>query len=105
AGHHLGQHDSEGPDIGTLIHKLADRLLRRHVADRARSTDALRAARRGQTRQPEIDDLHYASLRENYVGRLDIAMDQRARMCGSETLRRLEGDVHHFYQGKWTAAQ
>ena len=44
AGDDLGDHNSQSPEVGSLIHRLAERLLGRHVTDGAGCAQSLRAA-------------------------------------------------------------
>lgn len=42
-GEHFVEHDAEGPDVGTAIHRFAARLLRRHVGRGAENDAGLRS--------------------------------------------------------------
>ncbi len=72
SGRHLEQHDSQREEIRARIERLAERLFRRHVADRAD-----RASRRWMTRQPSWSSLRIPrrdrleELRHSEVENLD----------------------------------
>jgi hypothetical protein len=92
---HLEQDDTERPDIGTLIYRLAFRLLRRHVRQSAHDDAGIRHRRprdrrqrsgdrcafgRGLDRlgQPEVQYFHGVVGRDLDVAGLQIAMDDAA---------------------------
>src|ERR1700758_4082436 len=87
AGDDLGDHNSQSPDVGSLIHWLAQRLLGRHVTDGAGCAQSLRAACRSiDAREAEIDDFGYVLLGENDVARLDVAMNHSSGMSGNQAV-------------------
>ena len=94
AGQHLEQHDTEGPDVGALVDRLAPRLLGRHVGGgaedeagggaglgeggRLREIGARRGA--GALARPglgeaEVEDLDLAVRRHLHVRGLEVAVD------------------------------
>ena len=108
-GHHLVQHDTEGPDVTSRVGGRADTLLGRHVGGRADGdTDAgqlrprllLRTNELGDT---EVQNLHEPIAGDEQVGRLDVAVHD----AGGMSLRKASGDllrvVDRLGQGDGTA--
>src|SRR5207245_6942969 len=88
AGDDLGDHNSQSPEVGSLIHRLAERLLGRHVADGAGCAQSLRATCRSiDAGQAEIDDFGDILLSQNDIVGFDIWMNHSSRVGG--------------YQGAW----
>jgi hypothetical protein len=76
-GQELPQHDRGRVLIAAAVELLAPRLLGRHVRDLAvddAGRGLLELERR--RRQPEVGQLHLARVRDQDVGRRDVAMDQ-----------------------------
>src|SRR5437899_7780595 len=68
----LGDHNSQSPDVGSLIYWLAQRLLGRHVADGAGCAQSLRASCRSiDAREAEIDDFGDILLSQNDIAWFD----------------------------------
>ena len=91
-GEELVQQDSQRPDVGAQVDLRAARLLRRHIGERSETY-----ARQGEVgdvspSQPEVEDLHFAVVGDEYVRRLDVAMDDADLMCVGEPARDLNGD-------------
>ena len=72
-----------GVEIGAAVERLAARLLGRHVADLA-VDDAGRGLLQLQRRrrQPEVGQLDLAAVRQQHVGRRDVAVDQLQALEG-----------------------
>src|SRR5438094_4845042 len=81
----LCDHNSQSPDVGSLIYWLAQRLLGRHVADGAGCAQSLRAACRSiDARQAEIDDLGDVLLSQTDIAGFDVAMNHSSGMSGNQ---------------------
>jgi hypothetical protein len=111
---HLPEHDAESPDIGTLVHRLAARLLGRHVGGGAEQQACLRAGVR-ECRRPrqirpragslllrvrlgetEIEHLDIATGGELDVGRFEITVNDAVLVSFLERLRDLLRDLDSF---------
>ncbi len=79
-GQHLVQQDAGGENVGAAIHPLAAKLLGRHVAGRADHIAHLGQRGRLDLGHAEIGHLDLGGGRDEYVGRLDIAVHHPARM-------------------------
>jgi hypothetical protein len=103
---HLVEHDAEGELVGSEIHRLAARLLGRHVGDRPEDDPFLADhAERGRARvgrvaprdvvarEAEVENLGVAVLREEDVLGLDVPVDDPFLMSGRERLGDLAGDL------------
>ena len=100
---HLVEQDAEAPEVAARVDLEAAGLLRRHVARRAHHHPGVRAKvqpdpvrrpfRRGELGEPEVEDLHVAVRAHHDVVRLDVAMDEAARMRGRERTGDLDADV------------
>ncbi len=102
---HFGKYDAERPDVRALVEKFADRLLRRHVADRSGCAYALRASSGGrQASQAEVHNLCDTVLRQDDIGRLDVAVHHRAGVRGRQALAHLDRDIYRLRQTKRGAA-
>jgi len=77
----LVEHDAEREDVAAVIDVLARRLLRRHVAELAGQHLGARVLA-ARARDPEIDHLHEAVLRDEQVRRRDIEVDDVERLAG-----------------------
>ena len=95
---HLVEHGTQRPDVGADVEIAAAQLLRRHVGQRANRGGRVGRRRQaiGQTRYPEVDDLHDATGREQRVGRLDIAVDDAGAMRLGQAIGHLGGNLHGF---------
>ena len=109
ASRHLVQHDAERKEIGARVEVESARLLRRHVRDRADGRaavgdvgggdgDAAVTGRfliaRRKLGEAEIQHLCLASARDEDVCRLDVAVDDAARVGGIQRV----GDVNAQFQ-------
>ena len=96
----LEQHDAEREQIGAVIDRMAERLLRRHVRDRAQHHPGHRDLRLGhlggaaaildELGEAEVEDLDQAALGAHQVRALDVAVDDAARVRLVERF----GDLH-----------
>ena len=94
---HLVEDDPEGPDVGAGVDVLAEELLGRHVGDGPDGTaGAGQAGLAGDLGQAEIGDPGDALLRDEDVGRLDVAVDDAVRMGGGQAIRDLRGEGERF---------
>jgi hypothetical protein len=100
-GQHFEQHAPEGPDVGSLVHRLPPGLLGAHIGggseDGAFDRGALNRRREcrvvgDRLRQPEIEDLHHAVGCKLDVGRLEIAVNDSLFMRGVECVGNLLRD-------------
>ena len=120
AREHLVENDPEGPDIGASIHRLAARLLGRHVGGGAEHHAELRRVRREGRRmhrihrpagdvgrhrlgEPEIEDLHRAIGPHLDVGRLEVPMHDPEFVRGLEAIGDLARDRQRVRERDGTA--
>ena len=107
SGQHLEQDDSERPDVGPLVDRLAARLLGSHVGRRAEQDARLGVVlsdRRGERRaardalalprlgEPEVEHLDRAVGPDADVGGLEVAVDDAGLVGRFQRLRDLQGD-------------
>jgi hypothetical protein len=79
AGQHLVQHGAEGVEVGPRVSETPERLLGRHVRDRADHRPLAGESRTIECHsQAEVGDLHLSVLAEEHVPRLEIAVDDAA---------------------------
>ena len=98
AAHHV-QHAAEAEQVGTLVDHFSLRLLRRHVQRRAGDGAALRQAGViGGAGQTEVGDLHAIARLQQDVARLDVAVNQPARVRRRQSAGDLLADLHHLTQ-------
>ncbi len=97
-GQHLEQDRARGEQIRPRVERLAEHLFRRHVARRADDGAGARELRRrhhdlivGRAREAEVEELH-AVRREEHVRRLEIAVDDAARVERRERGQHAEPD-------------
>ena len=90
----LEQHAAEPIDIRVSVDLVAADLLRSDVVDRAeqRAVRRLTVIRRA-LREPEVGQVAVATLVDQYVRRLDVAVDEPLRMSGVERARDLRDDL------------
>ncbi len=113
AGEHLVDHGAEGEEIRAVIHLLALDLLRRHVADRAHDRPRHRRAAgeravlasRGLLGEAEVQDLHPPVVRQEEVGRLEVAVHDPLVVGGGETRGQLPRGVQALAQRQRAALQ
>jgi RNA polymerase sigma-70 factor (ECF subfamily) len=98
--HELEQRDAERPHVGPRIDRRARaKLLRRHVTRRAQDRAAAghRAIGPAHLRNPEVEDLEerraIRALRQKEIRRLDVAVDDAARVRDGERLARAENQI------------
>jgi hypothetical protein len=106
---HLVENDPKREEIRSVIRGPALDLLRRHVGHRAhhltvlgqrlggRLVAALGVELRAQLGEPEIEDLDVAVGRHHDVGRLEIAMDDAARMRGDQRVDHRLSNSHQLF--------
>jgi hypothetical protein len=51
-----------------------------------------------ELRQPEIKNLDVSVLRDQHVGRLQIAMQDAASVCGRHRIRQLDADAQQIVE-------
>ena len=109
---HLVENRSEGKLVRPEIERLAERLLRRHVADRPQHDAGLRrgrnrrrlrhlarlAGRRGQLGEAEVQDLDDVLPRHHHVLGLQVAVDDSRGMRLGEPLGHLPADSQELLQ-------
>src|ERR1700681_3045461 len=88
------ERDSQRPDIAALVSALAVDLLRRHVPQCSHENMGLSLQGIGDAGDSKVHDLDVAVLREHYVSRFDVAMDDAALMgiIESAAYRHYESD-------------
>ena len=90
---HLVEDDPQGPDVGSGVDVLAEELLGRHVGDGPDGAAGPgQAGLAGDLGQAEIGDPGDALLRDEDVGRLDVAVDDAVRMGGGQAVGDLGGE-------------
>ena len=107
AGQHLVEHHAKGPEIDTLIDRIAAQLLGRHIRDRAehharrgdqnvrlRQQIRFDRGRHVQLRQAEVEHLHQSAPRLNQVGALDVTVGDATAVRLVQRFGHLRGDVH-----------
>ena len=94
AGDHFVEQCAERVEVRARRHLAAQRLLGRHVVDRAEHETFGRHARAVEGEgQPEVAELRRAVGHEPYVARLEVAVDHTAGMGMLECLADLRGDA------------
>ena len=92
-GEQLVHHGAERIQIGMMRELEALHLLGRHVRRTAGDALDARDLRIGDQRDAEVDDAHVGILREHDVRRLDVAMNDAARVGVVQRLGALEHDL------------
>jgi hypothetical protein len=103
---HGVQHAAQAEQVAARVHRLAPRLLRRHVVRRAGDHPALRQVGVvGRPRQAEIGELDAldAVLQQDVSG-FDVAVDQPLGVGGDQAGGRLHADAQDLGQGQRPAA-
>ena len=94
SGERLPEQHADGPDVRPRCRRLSAKPLRRDVGERPGDVAGggqrlrLRQARKAEVEQPNRDVL---TVREQDVGRLDVAVDDPARVRVRETFQHLHG--------------
>ena len=116
ASEHLVQQRAEREDVRAVIHRLAFRLLGRHVGHGAEdgalgglrdsrpassrvAVEALER-RRHQLREAEIEHFDDARVGDHHVARLEIAVDDAGRVGGGQRIGDLDGVGNRRFQRK-----
>ena len=105
----LVEHERERIEIGLLADVAPLALLRRHIGERAEhAAGACQGVLAGETRAAEVGELGrppgpLGLSRHEHVVRLDVAMDDAARMCVGERIGECEADLEHVLVGKRAA--
>ena len=117
AGGSLVEQDTQREEIRAGIEWVSTGLLGRHVGDRARDRADFGEVThgcgwRGRARpsvQPlgesEIDHLRAPRAREQYVGRLHVAMDETKRVRCVERVRHVRADPDHLFKPERAAGE
>jgi hypothetical protein len=102
-GRHFIEHDAQRKHVRSRIDLFAAQLFGRHVADRADGDTGIRqlVACRAclivhavhRAREPEVENLHLPTLRQEDVGRLEVAMEQTLRVGSVQRVRERDGFV------------
>jgi hypothetical protein len=96
-GGKLVEQHAEGEDIATLVDFPSRQKLGRHIVRGPTGGLAgINAARTAPLCQAEIDELQYARLGEEGIGRLNVSMDDPMAMCVAESRGQLQGVVEDF---------
>ena len=96
-GGKLVEQHAEGEDIATLVDFPSRQKLGRHIVRRPTGGLAgIGAARTAPLCQAEIDELQYARLGKESIGRLNVSMDDPMAMCVAESRGQLQGVVEDF---------
>jgi hypothetical protein len=99
ARHHLVEHRAERVEVAARLGRTAERLLRRHVRDRADDHALERQARAiAGDREAEVAELRRAVGHEPHVGRLDVAVDDAAGVRVLERATQLVGDAERLLE-------
>ncbi len=117
AGAHLVEDHAKGKQIGARVERLPERLLRRHVRNRAerRARAGQVALRRGRRRrgqggfgrrlevrqhlrQTEVEHLGVTAPGHEDVGRLDVAMDDARSVRGVERVGNLDPKLDQLFE-------
>ncbi len=110
SGQHFVQHATEREDVGASVDAIAADLLWRHVAERAEH-DVRRRSRQRRTiaieerhldptqGQTEVENLDRAVVGEKHVLRLEIAVDDAARVRRGEAVGDRHRDLHRLTPG------
>ena len=103
-GEHLVEDDAERPDVGAGVDVLAAELFGRHVGDGADgAAGAGQAGLAGDLGQAEVGDAGRPVLGDEDVGRLDVAVDDAARVGGGQAVGDLGGDGQGLGRGQGAA--
>ena len=114
ARHHLVHHDAEREEVAARVDGLAEQLLRRHVRQRSESHPfarqlRLRSLGGGSGRQtlgePEVEDLHFVSRRQNDVAALDVAVEDPRSVRLFQRRGDLPGDRDHLERRQRTLGE
>jgi hypothetical protein len=91
------QDHAECPDVGTLVDRLAQDLLGRHIGKSPGGGDGLGGAGAGDdTGQAKVHNLGDAGLGDDDVGGFYVAMDDMGGVCGGKAASNLSGKVEPF---------
>src|SRR5690606_23952313 len=110
----LPRHHSERVDVRTMIHFVAEHLLRRHVRRRADRSTSLRESgpttadlcTRGtdRLRDSEVGYRRTAG-RDQYIVRLDIAVDYAVAVCIRERACHITQQSRGLADGEWSGLE
>jgi hypothetical protein len=112
SGDELVEEHAEAEEVGPMVHRPRQGLLRAHVVRRAEDHARLRS--RGEERllqalapraaeplrQPEVEHLHLTSLAEADVGRLDVPVDEALGVRRVERIGHLHADLDDLDDGE-----
>ena len=93
---HFVEHDARGVDVRARVRAVAPRLLGRHVVHRAERLLRERVGGVGEAGDAEVSDLDAAVAKHHDVLRLDVAVDDAARMRVRERLHDLRDEVQRL---------
>jgi hypothetical protein len=100
-GQRVVHHRAEGEDVGTQVEVLPAHLLRAHV-EHGPDQHALLGdvGLAGRAADAEVEQLDVAVRQDHHVGRLQVAVDQRAFVHQLEGRRHLQADAQPFLIGE-----
>ena len=93
---HFVEHDARGVDVRARVRAVAPRLLGRHVVHRAERLLRERVGGIGKAGDAKVGDLDAAVAQDHDVLRLDVAVDDAARMRVRERLHDLRDEMQRF---------
>src|SRR5262249_21373692 len=96
-GNDLHEQNTYGPNIAALVNDFTENLLRHHVGKRA--ADGLHecgAWRCNDASEAEINDASRTLFGDDDVRRLDVAVNDVARMSGGKPSTDLDGKIERF---------
>ena len=100
AGQKLVQDDAAGKEVAAQVHRLALKLLGRHVGRCAHHGACHRELGRFNPRNPEVGNFHAAIVQHDEVGRLDVTVRDAVAVGVVQRIQNLLHDSPDVLQGK-----